>query len=77
MFIIASKVLVELLYLYIVVTTTNTHECVKIFYKQILPPTCFGQTCDHLQADALEILDTKMHYKVCWSMHKCMFHKLL
>jgi len=56
-FIIARKFLVERLYLDVVVTKTNTHKCVKMYFKQIRP-TCFGQPCGHHQEDALEMLDT-------------------
>jgi len=57
-FIIARKCLVEWLYVDVVVTTTNTHKCVEMYYEQIISPTCFGQPCGHHQEDALGMLDT-------------------
>ena len=38
----------------------NAYKPIRVFYKQRVPATCFGQSCGHLQGGALR----KIYYKL-------------
>jgi len=38
-----------------------------VFYKHIVAPTCFGQSCCHPQGGALQRMDTSRYYKSLWT----------
>jgi hypothetical protein len=43
--------------------TTNAHKCMKVYFTHRIPPTCFGQSCGHLEGSALRRIDTRKYYR--------------
>jgi hypothetical protein len=41
----------------------NARKCMKVYYKHIIPPTCFGHSCGHPEGGALQRMDTSRYYK--------------
>jgi len=43
--------------------TTNTHKCMRVYYKHRIPPTFFGHSCGHPQGGALKWTDTSKYHR--------------
>jgi hypothetical protein len=41
-----------------ILKTTNTHKCVRVYYKHGIPPTFSGHSCGNPQGGALKRTDT-------------------
>ena len=40
----------------------NAHKCIKVYYTLHVPPTCFNQSCSHLQGGLLQRIRYDMIY---------------
>ena len=53
-----------------VAEAVNAHKCMKVYYTDHRPHTCFGHSCCHLQAGALQ---RQVHWNITeifYPLHK-------
>ena len=56
------------------IKTKNAHKNIKVYYIHRIPPTCFGQSCGHLQGGALQSIHKS---KYCRYFEPTHGHKIL
>jgi len=39
----------------------QVYTCIKVYYTQRIPPTCFGYSCGYPQGSALQRMDTSKY----------------